>query len=387
MAQPACWACHAYNGLASGEAGVLVDRLMMAGAWSGEPFYSEMARAVLARVLPPLLGRGQVVTLEDLRVALGSPAAYELVSAWAAPREREKLTCDRENWTKFFDQTSGLRHNLDNFWQLGERMCAAQADLDFREVLDCNRVVYLELNSQMRGVLARSIARLMLEDLKQISGTRATDARRRRPFSLYIDEARHAVYDGFVGLITQCRSAGIGVVLATQSPLDFESSGESDVMRAITQNTNTKLLFRQIDHDSAQFCANLAGTVDTVSRTTQLIDEGLFGPEKSGVYSEREVKEYLAHPDRLKRLPTGRALLIKGTAECAIIDVDYAPLELRSAFTPMLGHRAAASDPPAPALNLAALVDAERLGERGETAKRKAARKPKGPRTEEGGPR
>src|SRR5205823_1960271 len=151
----------------------------------------------------------------------------------------------------------------------------------------------------------------------------ASGAKRRRPFSLYIDEARHAVYDGFVGLITQCRSAGIGLVLATQSPLDFKTGADDGVMRAITQNTNAKLFFRQVDHDSAEFCANLAGTVDSVSRTTQLIDEGLFGPEKSGVYSEREVKEYLAHPDRLKRLPTGRALLIKGTDECAMIQVDY----------------------------------------------------------------
>ena len=372
--------CHTYSGTASAWPSILVDRLMMAGVWSGEPFYSEMARAVLARVIPALAGRGQGITLDEIRTAVGSEPAYKLVSTWADPFDRGRFEADLSNWTKFFEQTSGLRHNLENFCQLGPRICAAAPEIDFREVFAKNRVVYIELNSQMRGVLAGSMARLMLEDLKQISGERAIGRGARSPFSLYIDEARHAVYEGFTGLITQCRSAGIGLVLATQSPLDFQSKREEGVMRAIIQNTNTKLLFRQIDHESAELCANLAGTVDTVSRTTQLVEGAILGPEKSGVYSEREVKEYIAHPDRLKRLETGRALLIKGTSECAIVEVDYRPLVPRRAFA--VAPRAKA--PTATKPNLAALVAAVKEHERGELAKRNAA--PAGAK-EKSGPR
>jgi hypothetical protein len=68
---------------------------------------------------------------------------------------------------------------------------------------------------------------------------------------------------------------------------------------------------------------------------TQMIDEGLLGGEsQSGVYPDREVKEFIAHPDELKRLAAGRALLIRGTDECAVIQVDYQPTETKSEFAP-----------------------------------------------------
>jgi hypothetical protein len=87
------------------------------------------------------------------------------------------------------------------------------------------------------------------------------------------------------------------------------------------------------------------------------------------------VKEYLAHPDRLKRLETGRALLIKGTSECSIIEVDYSPVEPRSAFAPTAGTRprAGRSARSRPVLDLTALVEAQRAKVRGAAAKRKAA--------------
>src|SRR5262249_33245632 len=96
-----------------------------------------------------------------------------------------------------------------------------------------------------------------------------------------------------------------------------------------------KLFFCQNDHESAEFCARLAGTIDAVKRTTQMVDEGVFGrTAKSGVYSDREVKEFLAHPHKLKRLPTGRALLIKSTEEGAIIEAAYRPTRPQGAFAP-----------------------------------------------------
>ena len=128
----------------------------------------------------------------------------------------------------------------------------------------------------------------------------------------------------------------------------------------------------------SQFCADLAGTVETTARTTQYVDD-VLGPEKSGVYSEREVDEYLAHPNKLKRLPRGRALLIKGTEECAIIQVEYEPSQPSGPFAPViprtwnegdreqLGHHH-------PLLDLAALVEKTEAQAVGAPVKRKENR-------------
>jgi excisionase family DNA binding protein len=244
------------------------------------------------------------------------------------------------------------------------------ADIDFREVFARNRILYVELNAQLQEKLARSIARLMLEDFKQLSGRLSARPDERHPFSLYIDEARYSLYDGFVGLITQCRSAGIGVVVATHGPFDFRSGTDDQVLRAVAQNTNTKLFFCQKDHESAEYCARQAGTCDTIKRTTQMIDEGVLGDQAEiGRLLRLEVKEFIAHPDELKRMWAGKALLIRGTEDCEVIEVEYRPTALQTEFAPTLPRTWRPGDSAwlghsRPALDLHSPIDREQAASR-----------------------
>ncbi len=275
------------------------------------------------------------ITFDDLYLALDDRSVYAQVARWAAPQDQAKFDRDLQGWPQFWRNLSGLRANLHEFQQLRDRLCVAHADIDFREVHERNRVVYFELNSQMRREVTSSLARLILEDLKHLSGSLAGGpAHLRKPFSLYIDEARNAVYDGFVGLISQCRSAGIGLVLATQSPLDFDGD-DGAVTLSVVQNTGTKLIFCQRDPKSAQFCAELGGTKDTIKRTAQVVDDGFaFGPTPTGAYSEREVKEFFVHPDAIKALGVGRAYLIKADGTRSLIRVRYRPAPPAAAISP-----------------------------------------------------
>jgi hypothetical protein len=323
---------HSYNPLASGDVLARRDRLMSACIWSDEAFYRNEAKAALSRVLTALSGRGEI-TLDDLYLAFDEKDAYAAVREAASPRDQPKFDRDLENWTTFWRDMSGLRANLHEFLPLRDRLCVAHADIDFREVHRRDRVVYLGLNSQMKKEAAAALAKMALEDLKHLSGSLAAGSETdRKPFSVYIDEARHAVYDGFVGFISQCRSAGIGLTLATQSPLDFDVC-EAGVTLAVIQNTVTKLFFCQPDAASAKFCAELGGTADAVKQTKQVVDEG-FGPVATGVYSERGTKEFQVHPDELKTLTVGRALLIQGPAPRTIIRTHYEPRARSIPFAP-----------------------------------------------------
>jgi hypothetical protein len=367
--------CHSYNGTAYGTPDVLVDRLMMSGDWSKEPFYPGVAQAALDRVIPALASRDKILTPADIRLAVGEKEALRLVSSWASSGDANRLRADLEHWPRYYDDTAGLRSHLDHICRLRDRMCTPVGEINFREVFSRNRIAYIELNAQMHEKLARSIARLMLEDFKQVSGYLASHPDERHPFSLYVDEARNAVYPGFVGLISQCRSAGIGVVLATQSPFDFQEFGDAGVMRAIAQNTGTKLFFHQTEHASAEYCAQQAGTCESVKRTTQRVKGAIGEPEESGVYSDRDVREFIAHPDKLKRMPKGMALIIRGEEECDVLDVDYQPVTLRVPFPPALPRKWRQGDErwlgyDRGALDLAKVLEEEQVKAAGEVAKR-----------------
>lgn len=333
---------HRYNALASGDALAKRDRLMSACTWSPEPFYRNEAKAAASRVLGVLDGRGPI-TFQDLYLALDEQGVYSRIARWASDAEFPNFQRDLKNWSGFWKNTSGLRANLHEFLQLRDRLCVAHGDIDFREIHARNRVVYFELNSQMRSEAAASVAKLVLEDLKHLSGTLAAgSSSARKSFSVYVDEARNAAYEGFVGFISQCRSAGIGLVLASQSPLDFDGEG-GPITLSVTQNTATKLIFCQRDPASASFCAELGGTKETKKRTSQLLDDQIFGSTPTGVVSEREVKEFHVHPDELKALDVGRAYVIRGNTR-ALVRTHYRPLVATIPFAPTIPRKWQAGD-------------------------------------------
>jgi hypothetical protein len=356
---------HSYNPLASGDPIAKRDRLLGSCTWSEEAFYRNEAKAASGRVFKAVDGRG-AITFDDLYPIFDEEQAFELISRWAPEVDRPKFERVLEHWSQFWNNTSGLRANLHEFTQLRDRLCVAHADIDFREVHGRDRIVYFELNSQMRGEAASALAKIILEDLKHLSGELASGpAELRKPFSIYIDEARNAVDANFAKFITQCRSAGIGLVLATQSPLDFQDCGAGTLL-AVVQNTASKLIFCQLDPESAQLCAELGGTKDTVKRTVQMIDQGLIaGMGASGTESEREVKEFFVHPDQIKALGVGEAFFI-GSGTRALLRT---PPPLKRKLVPFrptiprkwvpgdrerLGH----SQPP---LDLASLVSGPRV--------------------------
>jgi hypothetical protein len=334
---------HSYNPLASGDAMAKRDRILSACTWSEEAFYRNEAKAALSRVLAALETRG-TITAYDLYRVFDDKRIYAQVGKWAAPEDRPKFERDLSHWEDFCRNLSGLRANLHEFASARDRLCVAHADIDFREVHARNRIVYFELNSQMRPEAARAVARMLLEDLKHQSGTLAAgDESNRTPFSVYIDEARQAVYEGFIGFMTQCRSAGIGLTLATQSPLDFDGK-DGPVTLAVTQNTATKILFCQRDPESASFCAALGGTYTTQKETTQVTDDAFGRPEATGLRSQRDADVFHGHPNDLKALPRGRAFLVQEAVR-AMIYTRYSGKPSKVPFKPTTPRKWELGDP------------------------------------------
>jgi hypothetical protein len=71
-----------------------------------------------------------------------------------------------------------------------------------------------------------------------------------------------------------------------------------------------------------------------------MVDGGVLGgPVASGVYSEREVKEFLGHPDVLKTLDVGRAYLVAAPSTRRVIRVHYRPIAPPVEFKPTIPRK------------------------------------------------
>jgi hypothetical protein len=293
--------------------------------------------------------RGGTTTFLDLVHALFDREGYRLVSSWADPDDLRQFEEDLADWDAFQNAVSGLRANLKTFASdaLRERLCRPSSSIDLAQAHAENHIVYFELNSQMRPDAARALARLVLEDTKGFAGALAAAPERKKPFHVYVDEAGRALYAGLAELISQCRSAEIGLVLATQSPRDFDSQ-EVKVMTQVLQNTASKIVLRQPDPKSATLCAELGGTREAMSRTYQMVDDGLvMGIQSSGVYSDRNVHEFYVHPSTLKHLGVGSAFVLLSDGTRVVVKMPYTKFTPSRPFEPCKRGRRSGAVPPA----------------------------------------
>ncbi len=110
-------------------------------------------------------------------------------------------------------------------------------------------------------------------------------------------------------MIAQCRSSNIGLTLSTQSFSDLKND-EMDIVTQIIQNTNTKIILRQNDADSAELVAKLAGTETVKFSTHQYETSFLFGRLLTGLGTIKNEEQFVVHPNNIKRLKTGQAVVI-----------------------------------------------------------------------------
>lgn len=178
----------------------------------------------------------------------------------------------------------------------------------FRALGGGRDVVLFSLNSSRHPKLAAQIAALVIQDLIAVSGYRLE--RRSRPLGLVaIDEFSAIDADNLLGLLARAREAGISVLLSTQELADLErlSDGFKD---QVLGNTAILIAHRQNVPDSAELIARMIGTHPVWKPTHQIDSHTVFGSYKTGRGTIREVEEFRIHPNKIKELPTGKAVLI-----------------------------------------------------------------------------
>lgn len=121
-------------------------------------------------------------------------------------------------------------------------LCEPEQPLRFRKLMDTQQHLVINLSKGQLGAdTANVMGGLLLASIVNAAFSRAdTEAARRRPFILYVDEFHHFSTAVFADALSECRKYGLGVVLAQQ----YTTQTDRDVLEAIFGNVGTILALR-----------------------------------------------------------------------------------------------------------------------------------------------
>ena len=182
--------------------------------------------------------------------------------------------------------------------------------IDLRRALNGPDVVLFSLNSSRYGKFAAQLGTLIVQDLICVTGLRLDDhppGAAPVPATIAIDEFSGIGGEHVVALFARGREAGARILVATQEIADLDRAGRG-VRDQVIGSTALKLILRQEVPESAHTVAQLAGTEMVWEETHQITGSLFGGPPARG--TRREVERFIVHPNEIKSLRTGQAVLI-----------------------------------------------------------------------------
>ncbi|MGH2916888.1 MAG: type IV secretory system conjugative DNA transfer family protein [Solirubrobacteraceae bacterium] len=297
-----------WNPLAHGNATSLKDMLIGSERFT-EPHYKRAAERYLQTALGVLLAAhpDRQVQLHEVVAAMEPRRLSAMLRGLPSP---QAASVQDYLASMTHDQVSAVRGLGTRLAVLSES-CAGPylrtdtarpaTEIDLAAGLNGGDVILLSLNSSVYGQLAAQLGALAIQDLVSATGRRMalTGA---QPATIAIDEFSALGGDNVLALIARGREPGISVVLATQEMADLDRAGHGfrDQVLGIV---GVKIIHRQDVPASAELIAQMAGTEAAwdVTRTTG------GGASRS---TRRQVERYVVHPNEIKTLEPGQAVVL-----------------------------------------------------------------------------
>lgn len=188
--------------------------------------------------------------------------------------------------------------------------------LDLRAELLRGAVIMADLDSVQDKIGAQMVTNYLVKDLQSTLARMHADGWRlnedgevERLALIIIDEFSALGGDAVLDLLQRGRTAGGGILLATQD-IGSIIKVDAGLLTSILTNTSTHVV--HVQEEYAQDYADRWGTTPTMKETVQTYDDRtILGTltSKSGQGSLREVEEYIISPNRLRQLRPGEAII------------------------------------------------------------------------------
>lgn len=188
-------------------------------------------------------------------------------------------------------------------------------EIDLLGALRRGEVVYFHIDSDRYPAASRLLGAALVIDL--VTLTADIQGGELRGLAM-IDEFAALAADHVHRLFGRARSAGLSILLGTQSFADLRTARPDDPTDSLTEQVLTNVAYivahREADPDSAERLARIAGTEASRTTTTKV------GGRRQYWWSRPEGtrtpdRQFVIPPDRIKRLRTGWAAVIRPTAK------------------------------------------------------------------------
>lgn len=307
-----------YNPFKYGNPTELKDKVISSFTWS-DPYYQKIAEEVVLKLFMGLVHLRETKQFEfDLHDLYNLITSPEHLSQLIEKIDHDpikqsllqlKYQLSDKNLTR---DLQGLRSDLGNIIhsEFGPLLRKSAKGIDFYKAIMESKIVYIRLNAQKYENTAGHIGKMILQDLKNVSAKliESVPKSQRRYASIIVDEFADLATDSFASFIGKARGSKLGIIVAHQEMEDLNKNSKT-LLQQITANTSTKICFLQQTPSSADFIANIMGTV-TTEKMTEATEDSWFGHTKTGDGSIREVEEYVIHPNEIKRLRRFEAFVI-----------------------------------------------------------------------------
>lgn len=200
--------------------------------------------------------------------------------------------------------------------------------LDLYDAIQAGDYVVFSLDAATDKAAARRIGNLALQDLTGIGGRMQAEKFRYTGRSCFVvvDEFSALGGSALEAFYARARGAGIIAAISTQSVADLRVVSP-EFEEAVKTNGNVIILHQQ-KGEAADDWAKWIGTRQVYKETLQVSDDAdVLGTKTAatGVGSLRAVDEFIVHPNQIKALEQGKAIIVMGHPAKAEALVDIAP--------------------------------------------------------------
>lgn len=291
-----------YNPISFGGFTSKKDRIVELREWS-EDHYRKLAEGYLQTVFKILERANIAVSLCTLARYLEPPALYQL----ARELKDDSLKGEIDSLENKRRDIESLIAEIQNIAQseIGHLFDCSSGDvLTLEKALSENAVVYFCLQPLAFPAYASTLGKLIINDLKSLIASQLKNQVHKNILAIF-DEFSIFAGDQIINLINQGRGAGVHAILATQSLSDIARKGGKELLGQVLNNTNNYIIQRQNYPEDAEILASIIGTQNQFVITSQVAPKG-----STGAGSVRESKEFIIHPDKIKRLARGEAIFV-----------------------------------------------------------------------------
>ena len=205
---------------------------------------------------------------------------------------------------------------------LGRLLNSYSPQIKLEEMFDKRQLTYFAIPIGHLQVLANPLGRMVISGLLSVAASRQKACEKPGPASVILDEFAEFATPVFASFIATVGSAKLWTTLSHQDrgQLKKVTGMDADAFGSAVYNNTSgcKVCFRTPDPEDAEFWSSTLGTFTTTD-DTERIQRGLLGTIRPGEMSRRGVEQFKVHPNRLKNLTPGSALIFAPGKEACLV--------------------------------------------------------------------